>query len=102
MIPHVLARAAERDLDTINAFLIADAGTIVARRVLKAVEKAFNLLGEAPGVGHARRDLTNLPVKFWRVYSYLIVYDPDIRPVEIFRVLHGTRNIGAILKRTGQ
>jgi hypothetical protein len=42
-----------------------------------------------PGIGHTRQDLTDQPVKFWSVYSYLVVYDPESRPLTIVAVLHG-------------
>ena len=35
--------------------------------------------------------------KFWPVYSYLIVYDPGAKPVQIVRVLHGMRSVEEIL-----
>jgi len=57
----------------------------------------LKVLGANPGIGHAREDLTHLPVKFWPVYSYLIVYDPETRPVQILRVLHGMRDVEEIL-----
>jgi antitoxin ParD1/3/4/toxin ParE1/3/4 len=50
-------------------------------------------------VGHVREDLTDEPVKFWPVNSYLIVYDPTARPVEIARVIHGHREVSAILSQ---
>jgi plasmid stabilization system protein ParE len=31
------------------------------------------------------------------VYSYLIVYDPKTKPIQILRVLHGMRNVEEIL-----
>jgi plasmid stabilization system protein ParE len=34
---------------------------------------------------------------FWSVFSYLIVYNPAKRPVEIVRVLHGKRDVERIL-----
>jgi plasmid stabilization system protein ParE len=37
-------------------------------------------------------------VKFWTVYSYQIVYDPETKPVQIIRVLHGMRDTPEILK----
>jgi antitoxin ParD1/3/4/toxin ParE1/3/4 len=46
-----------------------------------------------------RSDLTPLPVKFWPVFSYLIVYDPAARPLAIVRVLHGRQDVAAILHR---
>jgi antitoxin ParD1/3/4/toxin ParE1/3/4 len=55
------------------------------------------LLGREPGAGHVREDLTSTPVKFWPVYSYLIVYDPETRPIQIIRVLHGMRDVEEIL-----
>jgi len=55
-------------------------------------------LGSQPEVGHVREDLTSRPVKVWPIYSYLIVYDPETKPVEIVRVLHGMRDLEGILK----
>ena len=36
-------------------------------------------------------------MKFWPVYSYLIVYNPETKPVQIIRVLHGMRDVEEIL-----
>jgi plasmid stabilization system protein ParE len=36
-------------------------------------------------------------VRFWAVFSYLIVYDPAKKPIEIVRVLHGKRDVKEIL-----
>jgi plasmid stabilization system protein ParE len=49
------------------------------------------------GKGHIREDITDLPVRFWPVGSYLIVYDAGKRPIEILRVLHGARDVESIL-----
>jgi toxin ParE1/3/4 len=54
-------------------------------------------LAEFPQLGHIRDDLTDLPVKFWPVYSYLIVYNPKSDPLEIVRVLSGALDIPEIL-----
>jgi len=50
-----------------------------------------------PGLGHSRIDLTNDPVKFWRVFSYFVIYDPAPRPIHIIRILHGRRDLEALL-----
>jgi len=81
----VLTGPAERDLDQIKNFLSED------------IRAALKLLGNKPGVGHLREDLTVCPVKFWPIYSYLIVYDPETKPVQILRVLHGMRDVEEIL-----
>ena len=93
----VLTRPAERDLDQIKRFLIEKAGPAITRKVFKDIRGAFKLLGNEPGAGHVREDLTSRPVKFWPVYSYLIVYDPETKPVQIVRVLHGKRAVEEIL-----
>ena len=56
------------------------------------------LLGLEPGLGHVREDLTGRPLKFWPVYSYLVAYDPETKPIQIIRVLHGMRDIEDILR----
>ena len=60
---------------------------------------ALRLLASHPEAGHFRRDLTPLPVKFWSVFSDLIVYDPAARPLAIVRVFDGRRDVRAILDR---
>ena len=72
---------------------------MVARYVLGEIAKAFWFLAATPGAGHRREDLTDEPVKFWSVFSYLIVYDPESRPIGIARVLHGMRDLGAIFRQ---
>lgn len=78
----VLTRSAERDLDQIKSYLIGKTGPTITRRVMKEIRTALNLLASQPGAGHVREDLTSRPVKFLPVYSYLIVYDPEAKPVK--------------------
>jgi len=51
-----------------------------------------------PGQGHSRKDLTHRPVLFFPLYSFLVVYQPDVRPVRIMAVLRGRRDVKRILK----
>jgi plasmid stabilization system protein ParE len=48
-----------------------------------------------------REDLTDRPLKFWSVYSYLVVYDPAGDPLTIVAVPHGARDVAQILKEIG-
>jgi plasmid stabilization system protein ParE len=41
-------------------------------------------LAEYPGMGHLREDLADEPLRFWPLYSYLIIYRAAARPIEIF------------------
>ncbi|MBK9304789.1 MAG: type II toxin-antitoxin system RelE/ParE family toxin [bacterium] len=58
----------------------------------------FELLAENPGAGHFRHDLTSRPVRFFPVYSYLVVYAANNSPIEIVRVLGSALDIETILK----
>ena len=47
---------------------------------------------------HRRKDLTDEDVKFFPVYSYLIVYRPETKPLQIVSLFHGRRDVEQILK----
>ena len=70
--------------------------------MLQEITVAFRPLASHPEAGHFRGDLTPLPVKFWPVFSYLIVSDPAARPLAIVRVLHGRQDVAAILSREAE
>ncbi len=89
---YVISPAAQADIDQIQDYLLSqslDASRIVG----DALEAALIRLAEYPFLGHQRRDLTNKPVLFWPVFSYLLVYRPETRPVELVRVVHASREI---------
>jgi plasmid stabilization system protein ParE len=73
---YLLSPEAREDLHDIRAYLVGKGGKRLARHVLQEISAAFRLLASRPEAGHLREDLTPLPVKFWSVFSYLIVYDP--------------------------
>ncbi|MDR3718326.1 MAG: type II toxin-antitoxin system RelE/ParE family toxin [Bryobacteraceae bacterium] len=91
-----LSPLAATDIEEIWEYIAAENPT-AATRVRLALLEALRLLSRTPGIGHRREDLTEHDVKFWPVFSYLIVYSPDTQPLEIVRVLHGARDIGPIL-----
>jgi toxin ParE1/3/4 len=90
---------AKEDLADIRAYLKREAGPRIAKSTLNKIKDALIFLSHTPGAGHLREDLTNASVKFWPVFSYLIVYDPATRPLEIIRILHGSRDVLAILSQ---
>src|SRR6266704_26508 len=59
--------------------------------------KIAHLAGNS-GAGHWRKELTDEPVKFFPIYSYLIVYRPDRKPLEVVAILHGNRDVRQLLK----
>ncbi len=91
--------AAENDLALIFDY-IAQRNPDAADRIMDALVEAFDRLADHPKLGHRRTDLTDLPVRFWSVRDYLIVYRGE-RHVEILRVLHGRRDVAAELAHKG-
>ena len=71
-----------------------------AVRVRQAIHDAASRLAGMPEMGHTREDLTRRPVKFWSVFSYLLVYDPESKPLTVIAVLHGARDVEQLLKNS--
>ena len=97
MAEHFYSREARIDLLEIWEYIAHD-NIDAADRVVAEIESAVLMLAQNPTVGHARRDLTSKPVRFWSVYSYLVIYDPASQLLEIVRILSGYQDIAAILK----
>jgi plasmid stabilization system protein ParE len=95
-----LTPRAKADLRSIWSYIAAD-NVEAADRVEEAIYDACSFLSKAPLRGHAREDLTKLPVRFWTVLRYpryVIVYDPASTPLKVIRIFHGARNITRELK----
>jgi len=43
--------------------------------------------------------LTDAEVRFFSVYSYLIAYRPETKPLQIVAVLHARRDVAKLLKK---
>jgi plasmid stabilization system protein ParE len=95
----ILAPEAVRDLVQIWRYIKKESSRDTADRVEAVIRGKFNYLAAFPHAGHWRRDLTDAPVRFLSVYSYLIVYRPETMPLQIVCVLHGGRDVKAILSK---
>jgi len=69
----------------------------MADRVESVIRDRIAFLAGTPGAGHWRRDLTDEPVRFFPVYSYLIVYLPETKPLQVVAILHGHRDVEQLL-----
>jgi antitoxin ParD1/3/4/toxin ParE1/3/4 len=99
MSRYVLTTEAQEDLREIRAYLIDRGGVRIAGYVLSALVAAFRRLARTPNIGHPRRDLTQAEgVRFWPVFSYLVVYRRDSRPLGIVGIIHGKRDVSAVLR----
>jgi toxin ParE1/3/4 len=79
------------DLDEIWDFIAADNLT-AADRVLEEIFRVIHSLVSFPQMGHSRPELTSHALRFHPVHSFVIVYAPDEKPLQIIAVLHRQRN----------
>lgn len=70
-----------------------------ANRVESVIREKIAYLARRPGAGHWRKDLTDESVKFFPICSYLIVYRPETKPLQVVAFLHGRRDVEQILQR---
>ena len=99
--PILRERLAELDLNGHVDYIAADNET-AATRFIDAVEKAFRLLSQMPEIGTQRRFRSPRleGVRFWPIpgfEKYLIFYRVVDEAVQVLRVLHGARDIPALL-----
>jgi antitoxin ParD1/3/4/toxin ParE1/3/4 len=96
---YVLSPEAAEDLAAVWRYIRNESSIEMADRVEAVIREKILLLAQMPGAGHWRRDLTDEPVKFLPVYSYLIVYRPETKPLQIVCILHGRRDVAEALKK---
>lgn len=95
----VLTPAARSDLVEIDHYLrhkSADA----AGRVRAKLRDALRKLAKRPQMGHLREDLADESLRFWPVYSYLIIYRAEVRPLQVIRILHASRDVQSLLMQS--
>ena len=86
-----LTRTAEDDLREILQFIARRDGTERALHVHARFFGAFEAMAAMPSAGRKRPGLTGEQVRWWRVFRWLVIYEPASRPVTILRVIHGAR-----------
>lgn len=96
----VVARArARQDIDEAIAHYLEEAGEDVALRFIDAVEAAFAHLAAQPASGSLRYayELELPGLRAWPVrgFPWLIFYIDTARQVDVWRLLHGKRDIPA-------
>jgi plasmid stabilization system protein ParE len=93
----IFSNVAEADFDSILEYIAADS-VQSALDVHARFLEVFQLLAENPEAGHYREDLTSRAVRFFPVYSYMVVYISGSRPVEIARILGAAQDLESILE----
>ena len=73
-----VSKDAERDLLEIWRRIDGDS-VLLANRIEGEFHETFASLSRMPRQGHTRKDLTRRPVLFLPLYSFLIVYQPNVK-----------------------
>ena len=94
---YILAPAAARDLVEIWRYIKKHSSLTTADRVESIIREKILLLVGSQGAGHRRPDLTSSDVRFFPVFSYLIVYRPETKPLQVVAILHGSRDVTKLL-----
>ena len=98
MSAYLVSPEARADLVTLWRYYALEVGDVdLADRIQAELTQGFHKLAKTPGLGHFHSDLADEPLRFWAVRQYLIIYKSEVRPIEIVRVLHGARDVQAIL-----
>jgi toxin ParE1/3/4 len=97
---------ADRDLDDQAFYYATEGSPELGHRFLVAAHETFSLLASQPNMGwHSQLKHPDLKtLRVFRVKGFeriLILYLPLLDGVEILRVVHGSRDLLALLHREG-
>lgn len=95
---YFVAPQAALDLVEIWRYIKERSSIAMADRVESIILEKLAFLAKSPEAGHRRKSLTDEDVKFFPVYSYLIVYRPKTKPLQIVSILHGRRDVERLLR----
>jgi len=93
---YTYSQAAFQDLEEIFEYIAKD-NLPAAHRVWADIEAALAMLAKRPLLGHRRTDWTSDPVRFWAVRSFVTIYRPDSKPLQVVRIIHGARDVPRVI-----
>ncbi len=101
---YVVRPLADFDLDELAFYYTTAANNDLGQRFLAAAHDTFALLAEQPQIGwHSRiRRVSLREMRVFRVKGFgkiLVLYLPLPNTIEVLRVIHGSRNLHALLRR---
>jgi toxin ParE1/3/4 len=92
-----IKRTAQAEEDLIDIWLyIAHDDVRAADRLLDEIEEKFSLLADQPRLGPARPDIAE-GLHYLPVRRYLILYRKITDGIEVVRVVHGARDVRALM-----
>ena len=97
--PVVPRELANRDIDNEIAYYLSEGAEQAALGFIDALEQAYTHIGRHPATGSSRyAHALNLPgLRFWPLvrYPHLVFYVERPQHIDVWRVLHGQRDIPA-------
>jgi plasmid stabilization system protein ParE len=94
-----LTPSASRDIDDIFDYVLEHSGPDRALSVHARLFEACSKIASQPSfVGHARDDLADESLRVLPILSFLVIFRPQTRPVEIVRIIHGARDLKRALE----
>lgn len=103
--PIVARELAHHDVDEIIAFYLGESAEQAAYGFIDALEDAYTHIGRYPATGSPRyAHELNLPgLRFWPLtrYPHLVFYVERPDHIDVWRVLHGTRDIPQWMSELG-
>lgn len=100
--PVVPREQAHQDVDDAIAYYLEEASTSVALAFIDALEQSYTHIARQPGTGSPRYghelDLPGLRSWVLTPYPYLVFYIERPDQIDVWRVLHGQRNIPVLMQ----
>jgi toxin ParE1/3/4 len=96
-----LTHEALDDLDALTLDIAEHSGWDRSMRIEAQLFAAFDEIARTPGIGHLRLDLIPADLYVHLSDPYLILHRRDTRPVVILAILHGSRDVAAIMRNRG-
>ncbi len=86
------------DLETLLYSFAVRSGWEASMRMEEKLFVAFDKVAKTPNIGHLRTDL--IPRDLYCYYSepYLVIYRRETNPVAILAVIHGARDVAAVMR----
>lgn len=86
-----LLPAAERDIEEIHAYTVAQWGSSQARRYLRGLQQSLERLATFPAMGREITRTSN--VRIWNYRSHRVIYIAAAEGVIVSRIFHSARDI---------
>ncbi|MBS0380127.1 MAG: type II toxin-antitoxin system RelE/ParE family toxin [Proteobacteria bacterium] len=95
--PVALRELAHRDVEEALEYHLTEAGLEIALRFIDGLERVYSQIGAHPEAGSSRYAIElSLPqLRSWTLgdFPYLVFYAESEHTVDVWRVLHGARDI---------